>query len=63
MRQLASKLHLRGAVNREQVQQTVVRVTGELVGLAEQAATDVHAMLRNGKRALDKAPRAGCVEP
>lgn len=52
VRQLASKLHLRGAVNREQAQQTVARVTGELAGLAEHAARDAQAVLRNGKRAL-----------
>jgi IS5 family transposase len=39
VRQLASKLHLRGAVNREQAQQTVARVTGELVQLAFGVAT------------------------
>jgi transposase, IS5 family len=52
VRQLASKLHLRGAVNREQAQQTVTRVTGELARLAEQAARDAQAVLRNGRRAL-----------
>jgi IS5 family transposase len=61
VRQLASKLHLRGALNREQAQQTVYRVTGELAGLAQQAAADAAGVLRNGRRALRDATgrRAG----
>jgi len=55
MRELTSKLHLRGAVNRDEVKAAVTRITGELATLAGQAAAQAQAVLRNAKRALGKA--------
>ena len=52
---IASKLGLRGAQRREESQATVLRVTGELAGLAERAAKDARRMLANGRRALRRA--------
>lgn len=52
VRQLASKLHLRGALARDEVVQIVMRVTGELADLAEQSAAEAAVVLRNAKRAV-----------
>ena len=49
---IAAKLRLRGAAARDEAQATVLRVTGELAGLAEQAAADAALVLRNARRAL-----------
>jgi IS5 family transposase len=52
---IASKLGLRGAQGREEAQATVLRVTGELAGLAERAAADARRLLANARRALRRA--------
>lgn len=57
VRQLAAKLNLRGAQARDEAQQTVMRITGELAGLAERAAGQAGVVLRNARRALDKTCR------
>jgi IS5 family transposase len=49
---IAAKLRLRGAAARDQAQATVLRVTGELAGLAQQASADAAAVLSNARRAL-----------
>jgi IS5 family transposase len=54
VRQIASKLRTRGKLSREENTAAIQRVTGELVGLAEKAAADAAAVLRNGRRALRK---------
>jgi transposase, IS5 family len=55
VREIASKLRARGKLSREETTQAICRVTGELVGLAEKAAAQAAAALRNGRRALPKA--------
>jgi IS5 family transposase len=55
VRQIASKLHLRGKLSREQTTQMIHQVTGELAGLAEKAAAQAAAVWRNGRRAVPKA--------
>jgi transposase, IS5 family len=55
VRQIASKLHTRGKLAREESTQVIGRVTGELAGLAEQTAAEAAAVLRNGRRAVPKA--------
>jgi IS5 family transposase len=52
---IAAKLRLRTAAGRDQVQATVRRITGELAGLAEQAARDAQRLLVNARRALARA--------
>lgn len=52
MRQLTSKLHLRGAVNRDEVKAAVLRLTGALAQLATAACRQAQAVLRNAKRAV-----------
>jgi transposase, IS5 family len=52
---IASKLGLRGAQRHEEAQATVARVTGELAGLACQAAADARRLLANARRALRRA--------
>jgi IS5 family transposase len=52
---IAAKLGLRGAQRREEAQATVLRVTGELAGLAERAATETKRLLVNARRALRRA--------
>jgi len=54
-RSIAGKLRLRGAEQRAEAQRTVLRITGELADLAETAARDAAAVLRNGRRALRRA--------
>jgi IS5 family transposase len=54
VRAIASKLRLRGAQAREQAQATVVRIGGELAGLARAAAADAARVLRSARRALPK---------
>jgi IS5 family transposase len=57
---IAAKLGLRGAQSRDEAQATVRRVTGELAGLAERAATEAERLLANARRALRQAQaRAG----
>ena len=49
---IAAKLRLRAAAGRDEAQATVLRVTGELAGLAQQASADAAAVLTNARRAL-----------
>jgi transposase, IS5 family len=51
-RSIASKLRLRGAVAREEAQAAVVRITGELAGIAQAAMSDAEIVVRNARRAL-----------
>jgi IS5 family transposase len=55
VREIASKLRSRGKLSREESSRVIRRVTGELAGLAEKAAAEAAAVLRNGRRALPKA--------
>jgi IS5 family transposase len=55
VREIASKLRTRGKLAREESTQAIRRVTGELADLAEKAAAQAAAVLRNGRRALPKA--------
>ena len=52
---IATKLRLRSAQGKDEAQVTVRRITGELAGLAERAATDAGALLANARRALRRA--------
>jgi transposase, IS5 family len=57
---IGARLGLRGAQSRDQAQATVLRVTGELAGLAERAAAEAWRLLANARRALRRAQaRAG----
>jgi IS5 family transposase len=55
VRQIAAKLRTRGKLAREESTQVIRRVTGELADLAERAAAEAAAVLRNGRRAAPKA--------
>jgi IS5 family transposase len=55
VRQIAAKLRTRGKLSREESTRAICRVTGELADLAENAAAQAAAVLRNGRRALPKA--------
>src|SRR5258708_24167696 len=55
VREIASKLHARGKLSREETTQAIARVTGELAGLAEKTAAEAAAVLRNGRRGVKKA--------
>jgi len=55
MRQVASTLHTRGKLAREESTRVIGRVTGELADLAEAAAVQAAAVLRNGRRAVPRA--------
>jgi IS5 family transposase len=55
VRQIASKLRARGKLSREETTQVICRVTGELAGLAEKAAAEAAAVVRNGRRAVPRA--------
>jgi IS5 family transposase len=55
MRELAAKLRTRAKLGREESTQAIHRVTGELAGLADKAAAEAAAVLRNGRRAVPKA--------
>jgi IS5 family transposase len=52
---IAAKLRSRAAQARDEKQAVVARVTGELAGLAERAATDAQRLLANARRALRRA--------
>jgi IS5 family transposase len=54
-REIGAKLRLRAAQTRDEAQAVVRRITGELAGLAERAATDAEALLSNARRALARA--------
>jgi len=55
VREVAGKLRTRSKLSREESTQAIARVTGQLAGLAEKAAAQAAAVLRNGRRALPKA--------
>src|SRR5260221_4403063 len=55
VREIASRLHARGKLSREETTQAICRVTGELAGLAQKAAAQAAAVVRNGRRAVPKA--------
>jgi transposase, IS5 family len=55
VRQIAGKLRSRAKLAGEERSQVIARVTGELAGLAEKAAAQAAAVLRNGRRALPRA--------
>jgi transposase, IS5 family len=63
-RSIASKLRLRGQLQRDQAQAAVRRITGELADIAEATVGDAAAVLRNAKRALRAAagPRRGRLQ-
>ena len=52
MRQIAAKLRTRGKLSREESTRAIRRVTGELADLAEKAAAEAAAVLRNGRQAV-----------
>jgi hypothetical protein len=54
-RAIAAKLRLRTAAGRDEAQTAVRRITGELAGLAEHAATEAEHLLANARRALRRA--------
>ena len=54
-RSIASKLRLRGAVQRDEAQAAVRRITGELAGIAEAAMREADAVVRNARRAVRTA--------
>jgi len=55
MREIAAKLRTRSKLGREETTQAIAAVTGQLAGLAEKAAAQAAAVLRNGRRAVPKA--------
>src|SRR5215470_110070 len=55
MRELAAHLRARVRLGREESTWAIARVTGQLAGLAETAAAEAAAVLRNGRRALPAA--------
>jgi transposase, IS5 family len=57
-RSIASKLRLRGAAAREEAQAAVMRITGELAGIAESVTREAQAVLRNARRGLRSATGA-----
>jgi len=55
MRRVAGTLRTRGKLTREESTRVIGRVTGELADLAEAAAAQAAAVLRNGRRAVPQA--------
>jgi IS5 family transposase len=55
VREIAVRLRTRGKLSREESSAVIARVTGELADLAEKAAAEAAAVLRNGLRALPRA--------
>ena len=55
VREIAGKLPTRAKLGREESTRAIARVTGELADLAEAAAAEAAAVLRNGRRALPAA--------
>jgi IS5 family transposase len=55
VREIAGKLRTRSKLGREESSRAIARVTGELADLAETAAAEAAAVLRNGRRALPRA--------
>jgi transposase, IS5 family len=56
VREIASKLRSRSKLGREETTAAIRRVTGELAGLAGETAAQAAAVLRNGRRAVPRAP-------
>ena len=54
-RAIAAKLRLRGAAAREDGQAVVLRITGELAGIAESMMAQAQAVVRNARRKLRTA--------
>jgi transposase, IS5 family len=54
-RAIAAKLRLRGAAAREDGQAAVLRITGELAGIAESVMAQAQAVVRNARRTLRTA--------
>ncbi len=59
-RSIAAKLRLRGAAAREEGQAAVLRITGDLAGIAESTVRDAQAVLRNARRTLRTATGRRC---
>jgi transposase, IS5 family len=55
VRRIASTLRTPGKLSREESSQVIRRVTGELAGLADKAAAQAAAVVRNGRRAVPRA--------
>jgi transposase, IS5 family len=55
VREIASKLRTRSKLGREETTRAIARVTGQLADLAEKAAAQAAAVLRNGRRAVPRA--------
>jgi transposase, IS5 family len=56
VREIASKLRSRSKLGREETTAAIRRVTGELAGLAGKTAAQAAGVLRNGRRAVPRAP-------
>ena len=52
---IAAKLRMRTAQGKDEAHAALRRITGELAGLAERAATDAERLLGNARRALRRA--------
>ena len=55
VREIAGKLRARGKLAREESTRAITRITGELADLAQTAAAEAAAVLRNGRQALPRA--------
>jgi IS5 family transposase len=55
VREIAARLRTRARLGREETTRVIARVTGELADLAQAAAAEAAAVLRNGRRALPRA--------
>jgi transposase, IS5 family len=55
VREIAARLRSRSKLSREETTQAIAAVTGQLADLAEKAAAQAAAVLRNGRRAVPKA--------
>ena len=55
MRQIAGTLRSRGKLSREESNRVIRRVTGQLADLAQKAAAQAAAVVRNGRRAVPRA--------
>jgi transposase, IS5 family len=55
VREIAGKLRFRTKLGQEETSTAIARVTGELADLADKAAAEAAAVLRNGRRALPRA--------
>jgi transposase, IS5 family len=52
VRAIGAKLKLRGAAAKDEAQSTVLRITGELAGMAQRSSRDAEQVLGNARRAL-----------